>query len=181
MRVARLRHRLLVAVVAPVAFVALGASLLVHAHLRAFDASSRVNAAVALAEGVFDTAGAEPSALGPAIDGARSQGFDVRVEPTSAPFRAARDDRGRTLLWVPLGRSHAVIRFLTVRKGASVGAYAVLSILAIAIAALLGWRVGRAFAEDVALATHELGTTGVAEVIRGGRIRGTLASDRWPR
>ena len=41
-RTARLRERLLLAVVAPVAFVALGASQLVHAHLRAFDTSSRL-------------------------------------------------------------------------------------------------------------------------------------------
>jgi len=53
-RVARVRHRLMAAVAAPVAFVALGASLLVHAHLRAFDTSSRQTDVAELVEGVFD-------------------------------------------------------------------------------------------------------------------------------
>lgn len=36
----------------------------------------------------------------------------------------------------------------------------------------LGWRIGSLFADDVALATRELDATGVAELLRGGRIRG---------
>lgn len=73
---------------------------------------------------------------------------------------------------MPLGGTHAIVRFQTVHASAGVAAYLALSLVAIAIAALLGWRIGRAFAEDVALATRELGTTGVAEVIRGVRIQG---------
>ncbi|MDP9150861.1 MAG: HAMP domain-containing histidine kinase [Myxococcota bacterium] len=171
-RVARLRHRLLAAVVAPVAFVALGASLLVHAHLRAFDSSCRLDEASELAKGVFDVPPSDSFGLQAAADSARAHGFDVQVEPGIASFRASRDATGRTVLTVPLAERHAVVRFRTVMASAGVGAYLALSVIAIAIAALLGWRMGRAFAQDIALATRELGTTGVADVIRGGRIRG---------
>ncbi|MDP9034582.1 MAG: HAMP domain-containing histidine kinase [Myxococcota bacterium] len=172
MRVARLRHRLLAAVVAPVAFVALGASLLVHAHLRAFDAACRVDEASALAEGIFDGPPRDSSGVQAAAESARAHGFDVRLEPGTESFRASHDDAGRTVLTVPLAERHAVVLFRTVVASADVGAYFALSVVAIAIAALLGWRIGRAFAQDVALATRVLGATGVAEVIRGGRIRG---------
>ncbi|HEY4011775.1 MAG TPA: HAMP domain-containing sensor histidine kinase [Polyangiaceae bacterium] len=169
---ARVRQRLLAAVVAPVAFVALGASLLVQAHLRAFDASSLEDEAADLAMGVFDAPG-DPRGRVRAAEAAKPLGFDVRIEAKSAPFEATRDADGTlTVLSVPLTEGHAVVRFPTAQIGPATGYYLGLSLAAIAVAALLGWRIGSAFADDVALATSELEATGVADVLRGGHIRG---------
>ena len=171
-RTARLRLRLVVAVIAPVAFVALGASQLVHAHLRAFDTSSRQVDAAELAQGVFDTVEGDPRGRKAAIDAAHLHGFDVDVSRSSALFALVRDDEGQTRLAVPLSDGHAVVRFETARPGAGVGLYLALALVAVVIAWGVGGRVGGAFADDVALATRELEASGVAEVLRGGRIRG---------
>jgi signal transduction histidine kinase len=171
-RAARLRQRLLMAVVAPVAFVALGASQLVHAHLRAFETSSREVDAAELAQGVFDTVEGDPRGRKAAIDAAHLHGFDVDVSRSSALFAVVRDDEGQTRLAVPLTDGHAVVRFETARPSAGVGLYLALALVAVVIAWAVGGRVGRAFADDVALATRELEASGVAEVLRGGRIRG---------
>jgi signal transduction histidine kinase len=171
-RTARLRERLLLAVVAPVAFVALGASQLVHAHLRAFDTSSRLDDAAELAQGVFDTVEGDARGRKAAIEASRAHGFDVDVSRSSALFLATHDDEGQTQLSVPLSDGHAVVRFETVRASTGAGLYLALALVAVALAGGVGGRVGRAFSDDVALATHELEATGVAEVLRGGRIRG---------
>jgi signal transduction histidine kinase len=170
--VARLRHRLLAAVVAPVAFVALGASLLVHAHLRAFDASSREDEAAELARGVFGSVAADARGAKEAIEEARVRGFDVQLDRSSAPFEVSRGEGAVTLVTVPLATGHAVVRFRTARVAPGTGKYAGLALAAVAAAGILGWRIGRAFAADVALATRELEATGVADVLRGGRIHG---------
>jgi signal transduction histidine kinase len=171
-RTARLRQRLLMAVIAPVAFVALGASQLVHAHLRAFETSSREVDAAELAQGVFDTVEGDPRGRKAAIDAAHLHGFDVDVSRSSALFGLVRDDEGQTRLAVPLSDGHAVVRFETARPSAGVGLYLALALVAVVIAWAVGGRVGSAFADDVALATRELEASGVAEVLRGGRIRG---------
>jgi signal transduction histidine kinase len=171
-RTARLRQRLLMAVIAPVAFVALGASQLVHAHLRAFETSSREVDAAELAQGVFDTVEGDPRGRKAAIDAAHLHGFDVDVSRSSALFGLVRDDEGQTRLAVPLSDGHAVVRFETARPSAGVGLYLALALVAVVIAWAVGGRVGGAFADDVALATRELEASGVAEVLRGGRIRG---------
>ncbi len=171
-RMARLRQRLLMAVVAPVGFVALGASLLVHAHLRAYESSSRVEDAVALLQGVFDTVEGDPRGRKAAIEAAHVRGFDVDVSRSSAALVLARDDEGRMVLTVPLNDGHAAVRFDPPSPGSGAGAYLALAMAAVAIAWGLGWRIGSLFADDVALATRELDSTGVAELLRGGRIRG---------
>jgi signal transduction histidine kinase len=170
--VGRLRQRLLAAVLAPVAFVALGASLLVHAHLRAFDTSSRQNDAAELVQGVLDAVEGDMRGRKMATEAARAHGFDIDVSRASALFSAARNDDGETLLTVPLTDGHALVRFRTARLSPATGVYLALALVAIGIAGALGSRLGRAFADDVELATHELEATGVADVLRGLRIRG---------
>lgn len=172
LRVARVRQRLLVAVVAPVAFVALGASLLVHAHLRAFDTSSRQTDAAELAEGVFDAVESDVTGRKTAALAARERGFEFEFSHSNSLFSASRGDDGMTLLNVPLSEGHAAVRFRTARPGLWTGAYLALAAVAIAIAWAFGHRLGRMFSDDVALATHELETTGVADVLRGGPVRG---------
>ena len=169
---ARVRRRLLAAVVAPVAFVALGASLLVHAHLRAFDTSSRQNDAAELAQGVLDPVDGDVRGRKQAIEAAQAYGFDVELSRSTTLFSATRTDEGRTKLAVPLADGHALVRFETARVSPGTTVYLGLALIAIAIAGMLGWRTGGAFSDDVGLAEQELEATGVADVLRGGRILG---------
>jgi signal transduction histidine kinase len=170
-RMARLRQRLLMAVVAPVAFVALGASLLVHAHVRAYDVSSRIEDAAELAQGVFDTVEGDPRGRKAAIEAAHAHGFDVDVSRASALPNVWRDDEGNSILTTALTDGHATVHFETAPAGSGAGLYLAVALVAVAIAGALGWRLGRLFAEDVGIATRELEATGVAELLRGGRIR----------
>ncbi len=171
-RTARLRTRLLAAVVAPVAFVVLGASLLVHAHLRAFDSMSRNVDATELVQSALETVEGDSRGRRAASDAARAHGFDVDVSLSTAQFSTTRDDQGRSLVTVPLSDGHAVVRFEPVHVGLGTGAYLLIALVAISIAGIVGWQLGGAFAEDVELATRELEDTGVAEVLRGGRLHG---------
>jgi signal transduction histidine kinase len=171
-RMARVRRRLLAAVVAPVGFVALGASLLVHAHLRAFDTSSRQNDAAELAQGVLDAIEGDVRGRKAATEAARAFGFDADISRATALFSASRTDEGQTVLTVPLADGHAIVRFETARLSPGTTVYLGLALIAIAIAGMLGWRTGGAFADDVALAERELEAIGVADVLRGGRILG---------
>jgi signal transduction histidine kinase len=171
-RTARVRRRLLAAVVAPVGFVALAASLLVHAHLRAFDTSSRQNDAAELAQGVLDVVDGDVRGSKAAIDAARAYGFDFAESRAAAPFSVERTDEGQTVLTVPLTDGHAIARFETARISPGTTVYLGLALAAVALAGLLGFPAGRAFADDVSLAERAIEATGVADVLRGGRIRG---------
>lgn len=171
-RMARLRQRLLMAVLAPVGFVALGASLLVVAHLRAFDAQSRIEDASELLQGVFDTVEGDVRGRKAAIEAAHGLGFDVDVSRASALMTVTHDEEGRTVLTAPLSDGHATVRFEEIGPGSGVALYVTIALVAIALAWALGWRIGALFADDVALATRELDATGVADLLRGGRIRG---------
>jgi len=171
-RVARARHRLLAAVAAPVAFVALGASLLVHAHLQAFDTSSRLTDFAELVQGVFDAVEGDVRGRDAAVEVARAHGLTLNVEPWVAQFAVARTEGGRTRLTVPLEGAHAVMEFETAGVSPWTLALAAIASFAIAVAGTLGYRIGKAFTDDVALATRAIEATGVADVLRGEHIRG---------
>jgi signal transduction histidine kinase len=171
-RIARVRRRLLAAVAAPVAFVALGASLLVHAHLRAFDTASRQTDVAELVEGVFDAVEGDVRGRDAALDVARAHGLALSVRPWSALFSVSRSEGGRTRQTVPLSDAHALAEFDTARVSPWTLALVAIATAAIGIAWTLGMRIGSAFAYDVAFATRAIEATGVADVLRGEHIRG---------
>jgi len=166
----RLQTRLFAAVVAPVAFVALAASLLVHAHIRAFDTQSRETDAAELARGVFEPVNKSTRGREEAVETAKAYGFAAELSPTSAGFGVLHDDRGETFLTVPLDDGHALIRFDTARLSPTTGVYILLALGAVVLAGLLGARIGGAFAKDVTLVTREVHATGALDVIRGTRL-----------
>jgi signal transduction histidine kinase len=171
-RVARVRQRLLAAVAAPVAFVALGASLLVHAHLRAFDISSRQTDVAELVEGVFDAVEGDVRGRDAALEVARSHGLALVIRPWSALFSVSHSDGGSTRLIVPLAEEHAIVEFETAHLSPWTLALVAIASVAIGVAVTFGLRIGSAFADDVAFATRAIETTGVADVLRGEHIRG---------
>ena len=109
-----------------------------------------------------------------AIDAAHVHGFDVDVFALERALRASRaTTRARRSLVGP-ARRRARGRRASRRRGAARGracTWRWRSSPSRSRGASAG-RIGRAFADDVALATRELEATGVAEVLRGGRIRG---------
>jgi signal transduction histidine kinase len=171
-RLARVRQRFVAAVGAPVAFVALGAALLVHAHVRVFDTSAREDDAAKMAQAALDTIGTEGSAgRTEAMGAAMAHGMRAIVESNPAPFAVVHDDLGETEVTVPLESGHAAVRFSTSRIESVLWLYLMLAATATVLAALLGSRIGLWFAADVALATRAIRETGAADVIRGTRVR----------
>jgi signal transduction histidine kinase len=170
----RVRSRLVAAVAAPVAFVALGASLLVDSHARAYDRDSRATDAVDIARAAFEPLPGEsepPKGRTEAIEAAAQLGFRVQIDPgrpgTSEDVTIRHGDDGETQLTVPLPAGAAFVRFGTTRLSPVAAIYFLLAIIAVTLAGLLGTRIGVAFDADVALATREVRRAGVAEVMRG--------------
>jgi len=180
----RVRKRFAAAVAGPVAFVALGASLLVDAHSRTYDRDARVADSTDFARAVFEPipgapppppmAGAARTADGDvpgraeAIEAAATLGFRVSINPTfQGELTLRHGDEGETQVTVPTQPGAALVRFGTSRLSPVTGVYVLLAFVAVALAALLGMRIGAAFESDVALATREMKRAGVAEVMRG--------------
>jgi len=169
----RVRARLVASVAAPVAFVALGASLLVDAHARAYDRDSRTEDAVDVARAVFEpVAGDETRGRAEAIEAAAALGFRVQIDPdrphvANEEVLVRHGDDGETQVTVPLPSGAVFVRFGTTRLSPVAGIYFLLAVIAVALAALLGTRLGVAFDADIALATREVRRAGVAEVMRG--------------
>ena len=169
-RVARVRRRLLAAVAGPVAFVALGASLLVYAHARAADMEAREDYAHDLVRGAFQLVNGDGSGRAEAIALATEHGYAVTIAPRPAPDEIIHDDDGYTVVTMPLDAGHARVRFETTHLSPVTGIYILLAIVATALAGILGARIGAAFGDDVALATREVRTSGVAEIVRGTKV-----------
>ncbi len=169
-RATRVRSRLLASVAGPVGFVALGASLLVYAHARAFDVTARESDASELARGVFDLVGGDGDGRKEAIEEARAHGVLVSLDRDPASFSAQHTEDGDTVLTVPLDTGHAIVQFATTRLSPVTGIYLFLAFVAAALASILGARLGRSFTADLALATREVRATGVEDVIRGTRV-----------
>ena len=164
--VPRVRARFLAAVTAPVAFVALGASLLVYAHARVSEAALRQRTATELATGVLDLVKGSPGGRERAISDAELAGFRAEIFHEEMPSQPARENEVR----VALEDGYAVVNFGAARVSPIIGIYALLALAAAACAALVGSRIGGLFTEDLWLATQGVRQTGVADVIRGLRI-----------
>jgi signal transduction histidine kinase len=177
----RLRRRYFAAVAAPVALVALGASLLADAHVRAFDKNARAKDAIDVAHAAFEALGTSGTALAPngwgpddilgrqeAIEAAAALGFHIQIQPEHAGGDPTRQgDEGEIQVTVPLQPGAALVRFRTTRLSAAFAIYALLMLAAVALTAILGNRGAAFFESDVALATREIRRAGVAEVMRG--------------
>ena len=169
-RASRVRSRLLASVAGPVAFVALGASLLVYAHARAFDVTARESDSAELARGVFELINGDADGRKEAAEEARAHGLQVALDRDPAAFTKVHTEDGDTVLIVPLDAGHAIMRFATTRQSPVTGVYLFLALVACALASILGARLGQSFTSDLLIATREVRATGVQDVIRGTRV-----------
>ncbi|WP_394843351.1 HAMP domain-containing histidine kinase [Pendulispora brunnea] len=167
----RARTRLLVAVAGPVAFVALGASLLVYAHTRAFESTVRARTASDIARGVFDHVRGTDRGREQAILAAEQLGYYTELSPNAvSPSALGMGAEEETTVLVPLTDGYAAVHFEAARLDTITFIYALLAFTGVGLAALLAWRVGTRFCEDLRLVTNTVRTTGVADIIRGTRM-----------
>lgn len=167
----RVPRRFVFAVTVPVAFVALGASLLVQAHVRAYDTAAREDEATKLAQGALDLVGTSSVGRSAALAAATVHGIRASIDEARAPLRVLRSDDGTTLIHVPLDDGHADLSFASTGLSPILWIYAFLGVVATALAGILGSRLGKSFVADVAIATRAVRETGAADVLRGSRVR----------
>lgn len=170
----RVRLRFLIAVVAPVAFVAIGASLLVYAHNRAAVSASRELTAALVSRVAFEpVTNDDDMGKRSVIKGLGELGYRVAIGPQAdgAP-RVVHGDDGDAEVRTPVADKSVLLTFSAPPISAMLWGYVLLTLLATAAAGILGDRFGATFQADVMLATREIRTAGVAQVMQGTRIFG---------
>jgi signal transduction histidine kinase len=165
-RAKRVRRRFLVALAAPVALVAVGASLLVYAHARAADRAARQVDATSFAAGTLDLVDGRDDGRIATVAKGRALGFDADIQHGGDTATAAPE--GEVI--VPLEDGRAVVRFEPSGPGLATAVWTFAALLAVALAALAGARIGGFLSRDVLLATREIEATGVVDVLRGSRV-----------
>ncbi|MDI1481947.1 HAMP domain-containing sensor histidine kinase [Polyangium sp. y55x31] len=167
----RLLQKFLIAVVAPVALVGVGAVLTTHAHMRTLTEQSRKNTALLLAKIALDPGPVQgnKNAREDAVAAAAEHGFLARItgprrdgDPT---FR--REVDGELVLSVPLEEGQADVRFTAELNPAVTTEGVAIALAFVLLAALLGVLIGRALADDLKLATHRVRLLGTESVLRG--------------
>ncbi|HWL86676.1 MAG TPA: ATP-binding protein, partial [Polyangiaceae bacterium] len=146
-------------------------SLLVYAHTRGFESAIRSRTATDVARGVFELVHGTDVGRKEAIAAAGEFGYHTELSPNavSPSARGLRADE-ETTVFVPLNDGYAAVHFETDPINSMTLIYALLSLTGVALAALLAWRVGTRFGEDLRLVTHSVRATGVADIIRGTRM-----------
>ena len=176
----RISRRVLAAVTMPVVFLAIGAALVVNAHVRRADERNReetarvfARAALESGPGVVRTAGIEA-----AIERGRGLGFRAQLVPERTGYLVTRGDDGVVSLRAPLEHGSAEVRF----SGSTVGflGWGALwvALVATGLAGFLGTALGATLARDLRGATRnvrELGTdavlSGSTRILRSARYR----------
>lgn len=167
----RVLARLLAALAMPIGFVAVGAALIAHAHVRSFDARSRERTAEAIAYALEPIPSFRWSAgRSEAMRAAHRLGFAARVSDEVLPFSVHRDEDGRISLTVPFDNGSAILRFAGSHLSALTGADVGLALAAVLLASIFGLAVGRSLTSDLVRATERLEGLSTEEVLRG-RVR----------
>jgi signal transduction histidine kinase len=170
----RISRRMLAAVTTPVVFLAIGAALIVNAHMRRGDERDReetarvfARAALEAGPGVVARAG-----LDAAMEQGRVLGFSARVSEAPADYGVTRGEDGVVSLTAPLDSGRAEVRF----NGSTVGFLSlsslVVALFATMVASYLGAQLGTTLAHDLRGATRNIRDLGT-EVVVSGSTSGT--------
>jgi signal transduction histidine kinase len=159
----RLQTRFLVAVAGPVAFVALGAALLVYAHARAVEGSERARTAADVAQGTFDLVHGDGRGREAAVKAAEAMGYRAALAAEAAHGT-------ESAVTAQLEDGPMVVRYDAHRLDSFPVVFALLATIGILVAAMSGRYIGSHFSADVSLVTQSVRSTGVADVIRGTRM-----------
>lgn len=162
-------RRVLVAVLTPVALVGFAAALLVHAHVRSFEAAGRLSTATAIAQAALEPVPGPVPTAGEveAAEAAESRGYYVRLYDGSANYDVRRYSTGRVVVTIPLDLGHSTVSF-SGTSGITLTATSILAaVLAGVVAGMLGLYFGRSLASDLEQAERQVRTLGTEAVIRG--------------
>ncbi|MEZ4445477.1 MAG: histidine kinase dimerization/phospho-acceptor domain-containing protein [Polyangiaceae bacterium] len=173
----RVSRKILLAVLAPVALVGVGAVLVGQAHQRAFVEASRAEIARELAAIAVGPVPGETGDAGrdDALAAAAAHGFFIRQPREEAPStgRTERLRGGQMLVTLPEAEGGATVRFTAELAPEVVTTGAWLALLAGLVAAIAGGIFGRMLAIDLALATQQVSSLGTESVLRGhARVAG---------
>jgi signal transduction histidine kinase len=168
----KVSRRILAAVATPVLFLALGSALITNAHLRRADETEREQTARVFARAVLDvgpgvlTSGGLQEALARGTE----LGFRAHLSTDGGGYRLQRDEADLVDLVVPLERHAVAVRFRATSGTVLRTELVVVSLLAVAIAALIGVLLGRALTRDLRTATREVHLLGTDVVLSGSQL-----------
>jgi len=168
----RVTRKILLAVVAPVALVGVGAVLVAQAQVRAFVEESRAHTAMALVDIALTPIPGEVGVAGreDAVAAAAAQGFFIQKHRQTLPEQGKARERlgsGQVRAAVPLEEGHATVRYAAELPGDVVTINVWLALLAVLVAAITGGLFGRLLATDLALATQQVSSLGTDMARRG--------------
>ncbi|MBN1607756.1 MAG: HAMP domain-containing histidine kinase [Polyangiaceae bacterium] len=165
----RIRARLLVAIVTPVAFVALASALVASAHLRRADERQREETARVLARAALEPKPGlvEGAGLDRTLSEARKLGFTAWLQGVPGGYLMHNEPGGMVQLDAPLDEGSAAVMF----RGSTIPVLSLGSLLvglfAIAWAVLLGLLMARSLNRDLAGATRGVEHLDTLSMLRG--------------
>lgn len=167
----RVARRILLAVVAPVALVGVGAVLVTHAHLRAFIESTDAATAtlvgqVGLEPGTGQLGEAARESVRAAVRPFGLEAWVERGEVHEDPY-VIREQDGRLTAITPVDDGRAFVRFSATLSPAVVTPSVVVALLGVLVAAWIAAWLGRILAEDLRHSTYRVRLLGTDSVLRG--------------
>ncbi len=168
--VERVSRRMIVAVTAPVAFLSLGAALIVGAHLRRADERSREETARVLARSVLEPRPGPVAGAGlqGAIERGRELGFDARLRERTQGYAITRGQDGIVTVIAPLDDGSAEVRFFGTTEGVLGLSFVGIALMVTALSGWLGTLLGTALGRDLRAATRDVRELGTEAVLSGG-------------
>ena len=166
----RIQRRLIASLVTPVAFVTVGSTLVVTAHVRKADGERRDATALAMARAAFESvpfvlphAGLEDAALA-----AEKLGYSVRYSPSFQQYRRNRTLDGNIELVAPLDEGSLRVRVeATNFRGIGPAAWIIAAVAAM-LAAGVGVVLGSTLMTDLEAAIRGVRTLDTKLVLQGG-------------
>lgn len=168
--VRRIQRRLVAALVTPVAFVTIGSTLVVTAHVRKADGERRDATALAMARAAFESLPfVLPNAgLEEATNAATRLGYSVRYSPEFQQYRRTRTLDGNIELTAPLDEGSLRVRVeATTFRGIGPVAWIIAAASAI-LAACVGWLLGTTLMKDLQAAIRGVRALDTKLVLQGG-------------
>jgi signal transduction histidine kinase len=166
----RIQRRLVAALVTPVAFVTIGSTLVVTAHVRRADGERRDAIALAMARAAFETVpGAVPNAgLEDAISAAEALGFSPSYAPEFQQYRRVRVQDGNIELIAPLDEGSVRVRVEpTTFRGIGPVAWVIAAVAAV-LAAAVGTLLGSTLTRDLLAAARGVRALDTRLILQGG-------------
>jgi signal transduction histidine kinase len=167
----RLLQKFLLAVVAPVALVGVGAVLITHAHMRTLLEQSRKATAALVARIALDPGAThgKKDVIEDAVAAAAEYRFLGRITGPRREGESSftRETDGELLLNLPLEGGQADVRFTADLDPTIITEGVVIALAFCLLAALMGAFVGRSLSEDLLLSTHRVRLLGTESVLRG--------------